>query len=390
MKKPGGDSSALFITPEPPYPAMGGGALRSSSILEYLRLRYAVDVVTFTENQHAVSVPGARRLFVLKLPRHSRSAPARVWRNVNRYVRGAPPLLDRFAGFDADVERVLDGLRYDVTVVEHLWCAPYASILRPRTWRLILDLHNIESELQNNSAQAAAWPLSMMFRRFARGYREIERNCLPQYDDVLVPSRDDARRLRGICRTTVYPNAIPLRPAPAAVEDNAIAFSGNLEYHPNVAAVRFFAARIWPAIRARRPDLEWRLIGMNPHAVEKIVGGLEGVKLVGPVHDAVAALARAKVVVAPLLSGSGTRFKILEAWAGARAVVSTTIGAEGLDGKDGEHLRIADEPEAFANAVVKLLEQGDERMRLGANGRAMYLEHYTTEAAWRALDRIDL
>jgi glycosyltransferase involved in cell wall biosynthesis len=91
-----------------------------------------------------------------------------------------------------------------------------------------------------------------------------------------------------------------------------------------------------------------------------------------------------------LLSGSGTRFKILEAWAGARAVVSTTIGAEGLDGKDGEHLRIADEPEAFANAVVKLLEQGDERMRLGANGRAMYLEHYTTEAAWRALDRIDL
>ena len=390
MKKPDAGSSALFITPEPPYPAMGGGALRSSSIFEYLRERYAVDVVTFTEHEHDISVPGARRLFVLKLPRHSRSAPARVWRNASRYLRGAPPLVDRFAGFDADVERVLDGLRYDVTVVEHLWCAPYASILRPRTRRLILDLHNIESELQDNSAQAERWPLSMMFRRFARGYREVERSCLPEYDDVLAPSRDDARRLRGVCRTTVYPNALPLRPAPATAEDNAIAFSGNLEYHPNVAAVRFFAARIWPAVRARRPDLEWRLIGMNPHAVAKIVEDLEGVKLVGPVHDAVAALARAKVVVAPLLSGSGTRFKILEAWAGARAVVSTTIGAEGLEVKDGEHLRIADEPQDFANAIVDLLERPEERVRLGSNGRAAYQECYTTEAAWRALDRIDL
>src|SRR5579884_1023802 len=129
---------------------------------------------------------------------------------------------------------------------------------------------------------------------------------------------------------------------------------------------------------------------MNPQAVEKIVKGVDGVRIIGPVGDAIAALARAKVVVAPLLSGSGTRFKILEAWAAGRAVVSTTIGAEGLCRADGERLRIADEPQSFANAVIQLVDSPEERRRLGANGRWIYLERYTTEAAWRELERMEL
>jgi glycosyltransferase involved in cell wall biosynthesis len=390
MRKPGAGSNALFVTPEPPYPAIGGGALRSSSIFEYLRDRYEVDVVTFTERGDAISVPGARRLFVLKLPRHSRAAHARAWRNFSRYIRGAPPLVDRFSGFAQNVERILDGLQYDVAVVEHLWCAPYAPILRSRARRLVVDLHNIESELQLTSATAENWPVSAIFRRFAGRYRNIEREYLPAFDDVLVPSADDARRLREICRATVYPNALPLRAAPDDAEEHAIAFSGNLEYHPNIAAVRFFASRIWPRIRAQRPNLEWRLIGMNPHAVRKIVDGINGVRVIGPVPDAIAALARAKVVIAPLLSGSGTRFKILEAWAARRAVVSTTIGAEGLCGKHGESLCIADDPDAFANAVIQLVDSPEERRRLGGNGRGVYLERYTTEAAWRELERMEL
>jgi glycosyltransferase involved in cell wall biosynthesis len=390
MKKPGDGSSALFVTPELPYPAIGGGALRSSSILEYLCRRYAVDVVAFAECADAVFVPGARRLFVLKLPRHSRAPHARAWRNLSRYVRGAPPLVDRFSGFDQDLQRALQGRRYEVAVVEHLWCAPYAPILRSRARRLVIDLHNIESELQARIATAEKWPVSMIFRRFAARYRRAEREYLPAFDDVLVPSAEDARRIAEICRATAYPNAIPLRAAPDCAEEHAIAFSGNLEYHPNVAAVRFFAAGIWPRIRARRPDLEWRLIGMNPQAVEKIVKGVDGVRIIGPVGDAIAALARAKVVVAPLLSGSGTRFKILEAWAAGRAVVSTTIGAEGLCAKDGESLFIADDPEKFADVVIRLIDSPAERRRVGACGRGVYLERYTTEAAWRELERVNL
>src|SRR5262249_57435937 len=123
-----------------------------------------------------------------------------------------------------------------------------------------------------------------------------------------------------------------------------------------------------------RKATEWRIIGRNPEAVRRIVAGDPRIHLIGPVEDAVAALAAAKVCIVPLLSGSGTRFKILEAWTASRPVVSTTIGAEGLGARDGEHLLVADDANAFITAVVRLWNDADLRKRLGRAGRARYEE----------------
>ena len=90
--------------------------------------------------------------------------------------------------------------------------------------------------------------------------------------------------------------------------------------------------------------------------------------------------------IAPLLSGSGTRFKILEAWAAGRAVVSTTLGAEGLGARDGEHLLLADDPNDFADAVLRLCNDSSLRARLGDAGWALYRERFTWPAAWRKLE----
>ena len=100
MRKYEGGSSALFVTPEPPYPVVGGGALRSSSLLEYLLQGHDVDAITFAEKGVTVRMPGVRDLWTVTLPHHSRSPFARAWRNFARFVRGVPPLLDRFSGFD--------------------------------------------------------------------------------------------------------------------------------------------------------------------------------------------------------------------------------------------------------------------------------------------------
>jgi glycosyltransferase involved in cell wall biosynthesis len=206
---------------------------------------------------------------------------------------------------------------------------------------------------------------------------------------VLAPSASDARTVETLApgaRVRVYPNAIPWVAVPPKTEEPMIVFSGNLEYHPNLSAVRFFAREVWPGLRERWPLLVWRLVGKAPEAVAKLIAGDPRIQLSGPVEDAVAELARAQVAIVPLLAGSGTRFKILEAWAAALPVVSTSIGAEGLPVRDGEHLLLADTAEAFGGAVSRLLTCKDLRITVGNSGRLLLEKEFTWESAWTGLD----
>ena len=146
------------------------------------------------------------------------------------------------------------------------------------------------------------------------------------------------------------------------------------------------ADEIWPQLREKFPDLNWRLIGKNPHAVKKYTVGDSRIEVSGYVENAVKELAAAKVIVVPLLAGSGTRFKIIEAWAAGRAVVSTSIGAEGLPARDGENIRLADDARNFADAVSRLLASPDLRRQLGQAGRALFEAEFTWESTWKRLD----
>jgi polysaccharide biosynthesis protein PslH len=361
---------ALFLSPEAPVPGSGGGGLRSASLLEYLRRSYSVDVLDF------------------RLTQHSKSLAAKVWRNSMRLVRGVPPLFDRYSGYEDQLSAGLGSAQYALGVVEHFWCASYAPLLRAHCGTLVLDLHNIESELARTHSQAARWPASWASGRFAAVYATLEREWLRHFDLLLVASESDARQVEHP-RVIVYPNALPEIPAPRAAADtkagNCIVFSGNLEYHPNREAVRWFRESIWPLVRERSPGLEWRLIGKNPAAVARWTCGDDRIRVVGPVEDAVAEIAEGNVAVVPLLSGSGTRFKILEAWAVERAVVSTPIGAAGLGARDQEHLLLAENPPAFAAAVLRLLDDAPLRAKLGRGGRTLYLDKFTWPRAWERL-----
>lgn len=357
---------ALFVSPELPVTGLGGGGLRSASLIEFLRSRYEVRVASFT------------------LPQHSKSMPARVWRNAGRFARGVPPLFDRYSGFEAQLQPFFDR-RYRIGVIEHFWCASYVKALRPHCDRVVLDLHNIESELARTHALATGGLQRIAGRRFASAYEDLERRWIPQFDMVLVASEADLRRVDHPS-VHVFPNALPEIARPDVAESDSIVFSGNLEYHPNVEAIRWFRNEIWPLVRNRAEH--WRLIGQNPTAIAGIIAGDDRIDLVGPVNDAVREIARSKIAIVPLRSGSGTRFKILEAWAAARPVVSTSIGAEGLEACAGEHLLIADNATDFAAAITRLLGDDALRRKLGDAGRALYLDRFTWPSAWRALDHL--
>jgi glycosyltransferase involved in cell wall biosynthesis len=372
--------------------------LRTASLLEYLAQRYVLDVIVFREpgaSDPAEAFPRglARAVHVLDLSLHRRNMPAKVARNLWRLVRGAPPLNDRFAGFSRAITNWLDGRRYKLAVIEHFWCAPYQEQLAQHSDCVALDLHNIESIFWERCATFETWPLSMALRRFSRACRRLERRWLPRFDMLLVASESDAHEAFTLAPSPavcVYPNTLPAQTAPQCESEPVVVFSGNLEFRPNVAAVYYFRNEIWPLLRERWPDLRWRLVGKNPAGIAHLVRGDSRIEVTGPVADAVAELAKAQVAVVPVLAGSGTRVKILEAWAAAVPVVSTSIGAEGLPAKDGEHLLIAENPLAFADAVNELLASRKLRRRIGGAGRALYEREFTWEAAWRKLESFQI
>ena len=395
----GSRPAALFVTPEAPYPTAGGGALRAACLLEYLGRRYDVDVIGFREPgapDPGRSIPAGvvRHVKTIDLPPHSRHFAARAARNAGRLARGAPPLNDRFGGFGNVIRTYLDGRRYTLALIEHFWCAPYWEDVAPHSARVVLDLHNLESALLAACARSEPWPANLAFLRFAKACRTLERRWLPKFPVLLTPSPSDACLIRQIApegEVHVCPNAIPAISLPARREEgDVVAFSGNLGYQPNISAVRFFRRAIWPILRERRPGVVWRLIGRNPECILKYASGDSRIEVVGAVDDAIAALAAAKVAVVPLLAGSGTRVKILEAWAAGTPVVSTAIGAEGLPVRHGEHILFADAPGDFAAAILSLLESEKMRRDLGYAGRRLYAKEFTWEAAWDALRKIGI
>ena len=370
----------LLVCPEAPYPVLGGGAQRIASLIEYFAARgCAVDLLTFVPCQAPAEF--VREVLYVPLPANGRSLGSRVLRNAGRLVRGVPPLIDRLAGFDAIVRAVLGSRRYDVAVLEHFWVAPYVDLFRCYAERVWCDLHNIESRFFRTMAAAsgpgAAWALG----RFGRLSEKLEAELLPKFDGCLVCSEEDARLVRG-ARVVVYPNTIGWHERTEREKGQTLVFSGNMEYHPNQQAVRWFHGSIWPKLRSRFPGLRWRLVGMNPEAVRPVVCGDSRIEMTGAVEDALREIGQAQLAVVPLLAGSGTRIKILEAWAAGTAVVSTTLGAEGLPGC----LRIADGAEAFERAVVELLGDPAERRRLEEAGRTAYEARYHRKAGWAVLD----
>jgi polysaccharide biosynthesis protein PslH len=367
--------------------------MRSASLLNFLARHFAVDMIMFREPRAAdprALLPHGlvRRLHVVNLPPHARHPLARAARNTGRLARRVPPLMDRFAGFGGQIAAATHGERYEIAVIEHFWCAPYWEQAAAVSDATILDLHNIESVLHARCAATENGVQALAHRAFQSICRNLEGEWLPRFNYLLTSSKPDADLLNTISPASnvlVYPNSIPLVPQPPRREEDVIVFSGNLEYHPNISAVCYFRHEIWPQLRERWPGLVWRVIGKNPQGVSKYTNGDSRIELVGPVADAVTELARAKVAIVPVLAGSGTRVKIIEAWAAGVPVVSTPLGAEGLPARTGEHLLLADDAPGFRDAISSLLANPVLRDRIGRAGRYMYEREFTWEAAWKCL-----
>jgi len=379
-----------MLSPEAPYPLNGGGAYRTASLLHYFARIAPVDLIFISNKGEPALLPGnlVRSQKVIPLPHHRRDPLARYVRNALRAARGTPPLIDRLSGLAPAIQEAIAGQHYDIGVVEHFWCAPYVSEMFRACSRTILNLHNVESILHQRCARGTGPLVRAAHARFGRASRALERQLLPKFSLVLAASEEDAAQVHTIAprtATAVYPNALPWTDVPNVTPRKEIVFSGNFEYHPNIDAVGFLMREIWPAIRQARPDIRLRLVGRGDEHIRHLVRHEPSVEMTGRVEDALAEIAAAKVVIAPLRAGSGTRIKILEAWAAARPVVATALAAEGLAAEHGQNCLIAENPVSFATCVTNLLDSEEEIRRIGMRGRRTFEYQYNWEVVWKNL-----
>src|SRR5262249_51391481 len=190
--------------------------------------------------------------------------------------------------------------------------------------------------------------------------------------------------------TAVIPNATDVNfykpcTAQSRTDGRTILFFGHLSYLPNTDGVHYFVCEIWPLVVRAYPDARFKIVGARPPPSILALASAQ-IEVTGFVPDLRPSLAEAAVIVVPLRFGGGTRLKIVEGMAMGKAIVSTTLGAEGIEAVPGRDLLIEDEPAAFAGAVTRLLTEPSLAMRIGQSARQLALDRYAWSGAARALE----
>lgn len=385
----------LFITATLPFPATDGPRIRIFSFIRSLSTRHAVSVVSFVRDLEDAAALEPLRSYcetvqaVLRNPRYSAS-------NLFRGLVGStafPVLHYRDPRMAESVKSVIREGKFDIVQAEGLHTAQYALGLEAVT---VLDLHNIESSVMKRYAGRERNLLKRAYARItARKLAAYERKVCRLFNCCLTCSDTDRSRLQiqgGIDQIRVISNGVDTDAfAPngtALTAPQRIVFVGRMDYHANVDAVRWFGMEVLPLIRAHRPDTLFQIVGGYPTNSVKQLAKPGQVEVTGRVKDVRPYLAASTMVVAPLRVGGGTRLKILEALAMEKAIVSTSVGAEGIAIVPGKDVLIADDPQEFARKVVKVLDNEHERKRLGTAGRHLARRQYDWKAIAQRLERV--
>lgn len=391
----------LLLSPYPPFPPRGGGALRIYNLLKGLADRHEVTLLAFAPDEAAVA--GMAPLHQLCRVVTVQGPPARslARRALTTFTSPLPDMALRNAApaYAEALGRLLAAERFDVVQAESIEMAGYALSAKGSVSRIVLDEFNAEYLLQRRAAltdlrrglrlrpralAAAAYSL-VQWRKLAR----YERRLLRAFDRVLVVSEEDRAALRRLERRAdplVVPNGVDTTLVrPGAVRGDmgpaALVFTGTLDYRPNIDALRWFVSEVLPRIRRRRPDARLLVVGRAAGPAVRALHDGQAVELVGEVPDVRPYIDGAAVYVVPMRIGGGSRLKLLEALAMEAPVVSTPMGAEGVQGlRDGEHLLVAASPDSFADATLRLLANPALGERLGRAGRALVVEKYDWSA----------
>ncbi|WP_243361534.1 glycosyltransferase family 4 protein [Fundidesulfovibrio terrae] len=384
----------LVVSARLPFPADDGWKMRTSALIRSLAAHgHEVDLLTYLNGEDVeTSMNGQRECLreIVTVERAKSYAPTDLLRGL---VMREPFSVHNChqEDFGLAMRELTQIRRYDAVQVEDVSMAQYA--VNASIPLKILDMHNVESSLMRRFAQQEESPAKALYARLtARKLKRYERDVSRSFDLVTVCSGEDKALLESMgvrTKVEVIPNGVwcdAYQPSPAGRDAQEAVFIGRMDYHANISGARFLVREVLPRLLEVLPGLHLSLVGKNPVPAVRALEG-PNVSVFADVPDVAPFLARASLAVVPLLVGGGTRLKILEAMACNKAVVSTRVGAEGIAAAEGTQIVLADSAEDFAQAMVRLLSDGDARRRIGDAARRFVAENYDWGIIGSALNR---
>ena len=385
----------LFLTPSLPHPATQGADIRNWGIISSLSKNHRISLVTFSNQSGAISKNLSKCCSTIKITK----TPERnmLQRMSTMLLSSKPDMAVRLysAEYSMKLQDILANEKIDLIQIEGLEMATYLTQIldhyRNKTSRpiIIYDAHNAETVIQRRAIKADVskpqrWITAFYSMVQVRRIREFELETCSNSDAVICVSHQDSlalKQLLPLLDPTVLPNGIFLSDYPESIQHPTImpptlVFSGKMDYRPNIDAAVWFANEIFPSIQELHDEAKFIIVGQSPTRQVCNLVNHPGITVTGTVDDIRPYISAATVCVVPLRMGGGTRFKILEAMALSKPIVSTTIGAEGFPITSGKEILIADTPEDIVRAINSLLCSEDDRVVLGKAARAFVSNKY--------------
>ena len=367
----------LYFSPRECWPLNTGARLRDYHLARQLAREASVTYLgLYPHNQPPVAFYAAEHGFAraIALRRERAYSPG----NLLRGMLGPDPVtvLNYWSpSIAAALEQLLRSQSFDTVQIEGVHLIRYLPLLRTLapSAAIVADWHNIESEILRRYAEtSSSGPRAWLARRTAQLVERAEGRLLRGADVQTLASdreREKLARLYPEARLYTVTNGVDVGYYRETAEQNQldsawtdVIFVGSMDYHANVDAIQWMVREVWPEVKRHCPDLHLRVVGRNPGPEVRSLAAAD-IEITGTVEDVRPFYRNARAVVAPLRVGSGTRLKILEAMAAGVPVVSTPLGAEGLNVRDGADILLSDTPAGFADCIAAL-EAGIVRRRL--------------------------
>ena len=377
----------LAVTTKSPFPLYEGRALRTYNLLKETAKRHEVHLLSFIQTPEEVDgIEHMKQVCasVRALPLYMNGALPKAY-DVLRELGSASPLMAmkyRTREMRRLIREALRRESFDLVHLDMLNLAEYIGDLGDVP--TVLVEHNVESALLRRRVEAERGAARRAYFDYQlRKLARYEAWACREADHVIAVSDADNQQLRelsGHTRVTTIENGVDtayFQQGARAVRPNSAVFVGGLTWYPNLDAMEYFSTRVLPLIVDHIPDFEITVVGKNPPQVlNESVAKNPRIRLAGLVDDVRPYIEQAAVYLVPLRIGGGTRLKILDALACGKALISTSVGCEGLDLEPDKHLLVADDPGEFAAKVVALLSDPARASALGRDGRQAVRERY--------------